>query len=150
MARVTRIARHPTLEEVKQKLQAAQNKCLRQRWMVIYTALLNPRPAHEIAIKLGVSRPFVSKLISLYRRLGPQGLETVGKGGRRNEYLSRDEEAAFLAPFIECAAWGELVTAKMIQHAFEQRVGHKIYDSTIYRILQRHKWRKVLPPPHRP
>src|SRR5438132_1738513 len=145
MARVTRVAPHLTLEEVKRKLHSAQNTWLRQRWMVIYTALLDPRPAEQIALQLGVSRPFISKITSLYKRFGPQGLDTVGPGGRRHEYLSMDEEAAFLAPFIEQAAQGEIVTSKTIQQAFEQRIGHDVDESTIYRLLQRHQWRKEMP-----
>ena len=150
MARVTRVAPHLTREEVKQKLDTANTPWLRQRWLVIYSALLEPRPAGEIAAQLGVSRPFVSKISSLYKRFGPQGLETVGPGGRRNEYLSKDEEVAFLAPFIERAAQGEIVTAKVIKQAFEQRLGHEVDESTIYRLLQRHQWRKVVPRPIHP
>lgn len=150
MARVTRVAPHLTLEEVKQKLHAATTTWLRQRWMVIYTAMLDPRPAQEIATQLGVSRPFVSKITSLYKRFGSQGLETVGPGGRRNEYLSKDEEAAFLAPFIKRAVQGEIVTTKVIREAFEQHLGHQVDESTIYRLLQRHQWRKVMPRPYHP
>jgi transposase len=150
MARVTRVALHLTLEEVKHKLDTATTPWLRQRWMVIYTALLAPRPAKEIAVQIGVSRPFVSKISSLYKRFGPQGLETVGPGGRRNEYLSKQEEASFLAPFIERAAQGQIVSAKLIKEAFEQRLGHEVDESTIYRLLQRHDWRKVMPRPIHP
>jgi transposase len=150
MARVTRVAPHLTREEVKQKLEGATTPWLRQRWLVIYTALLDPRPAEEIAAQLGVSRPFVAKISSLYKRFGPQGIETVGPGGRRNEYLSKDEEVAFLTPFIERAAQGEIVTAKVIKQAFEQRLGYEVDESTIYRLLQRHQWRKVVPRPLHP
>lgn len=150
MARITRVAPHLSLDEVKQKLHSVTNVWLRQRWLVIYTALLDPRPAEEISRQLGVSRAFVAKVTSLYKRFGPQGLETVGQGGRRNEYLSKDEEVAFLKPFIERAARGEIVTAKTIQQAFEQRIGHTVDDSTIYRLLQRHQWRKVMPRPRHP
>ncbi len=150
MVRVTRVAPHLTLEQVKQKLDSATTTWLRQRWMVIYTALLDPRPAQQIATQLGVSRPFVSKVSSLYKRFGPQGLETVGSGGRRNEYLSKDEEVAFLAPFLERAAHGEIVTAKVIRLAFEHQIGHSLDESTIYRLLQRHQWRKVMPRPYHP
>jgi len=145
MARVTRVAPHLSLDEVKQKLDTATKPWLRQRWLVVYTALLDPRPAAEIAGQIGVSRPFVSKISSLYKRFGPRGLETVGPGGRRNQYLTKDEEAAFLAPFIEQAAQGEIVTTRLIHQAFEQRLGHQVDESTIYRLLQRHRWRKVMP-----
>jgi transposase len=150
MARVTRVAPHLTLEEVKQKLDTATKPWLRQRWLVIYTALLAPRPAQQIAIQIGTSRPFVSKIASLYKRFGPQGLETVGKGGRRNEYLSKDEEKAFLEPFIEQAAKSQIVTTKLIKQAFEQHVGQEVDESTIYRLLQRHQWRKIVPRPVHP
>jgi len=145
MARVTRVAPHLTLEQVKQKMHSASSIWLRERWLVIYTAMLEPRPAHAIATQLGVSRPFVAKITSLYKRFGSHGLETIGPGGRRNAYLSPDEETAFLAPFLERAAQGDLVTAKVIHHAFEQHIGHTVDDSTIYRLLQRHQWRKVMP-----
>jgi len=145
MARVTRVAPHLSLDEVKQKLDTATKPWLRQRWLVVYTALLDPRPAAEIAGQIGVSRSFVSKISSLYKRFGPRGLETVGPGGRRNQYLTKDEEAAFLAPFIEQAAQGEIVTTKLIHQAFKQRLGHEVDESTIYRLLQRHRWRKVMP-----
>src|SRR6266487_5257944 len=150
MARVTRVAPHLTLDEVKQKLHTATKPWLQQRWLVIYTALLVPRRAEEIAAQLGVSRPFVAKIASRYKRFGPQGLETSGPGGRRNEYLSKDEEVVFLAPFIERAAQGEIVTAKVIHQAFEQQIGHKVDESTIYRLLKRHQWRKVMPRPRHP
>ena len=37
-----------------------------------------------------------------------------------------------------------------IWRAFEQRVGHKVDDSTIYRLLGRHGWRKLMPRPRHP
>jgi len=107
--------------------------------------MLEPRPAQAIATQLGVSRPFVAKISSLYKRFGPPGLETSGPGGRRNAYLSQDEEIVFLAPFLERAAQGDIVTVKLIHLAFEQHIGHTVDDSTIYRLLQRHQWRKVMP-----
>jgi transposase len=145
MTPVTRVAPHLTLEQVKQKLHSAPSLWLRERWLVIYTAMLEPRPAQVIATQLGVSRPFVAKISSLYKRFGPAGLETIGPGGRRNAYLSQDEETAFLAPFLERAAQGDIVTVKLIHLAFEQHIGHTVDDSTIYRLLQRHQWRKVMP-----
>lgn len=150
MARITYIAPHLRLEEVKHKLDTASTPWLRQRWLVIYTGLLLPRLASEIAAQLGVSRPFVSKISSLYKRFGPSGIETAGPGGRRNQYLSQAEEAAFLAPFIEQAAAGQVVTAQVIQRAFEHKVGQAVDESTIYRLLQRHQWRKVMPRAYHP
>jgi transposase len=64
--------------------------------------------------------------------------------------LSKDEEKAFLEPFIEQAAKGQIVTTKLIKQAFEQHVGQEVDESTIYRLLQRHQWRKIVPRPVHP
>lgn len=37
-----------------------------------------------------------------------------------------------------------------IQHAFEEKVGREVDDSTIYRLLHRHGWRKLMPRPRHP
>jgi transposase len=145
MSAVTRAAPHLSVDEVQEKLRSAPSFWLRQRWMVIYTALIAPRPAGEIAKQLGVSKAFVAKINSLYKRFGPQGIETVGPGGRRNDYLSVDEERIFLAPFIARAETGELATVSEIHRAFEAHVGSSVDESTIYRLLARHEWRKVVP-----
>ena len=34
--------------------------------------------------------------------------------------------------------------------AFEARIGHEVEESTIYRLLDRHGWRKLLPRPKHP
>jgi hypothetical protein len=43
--------------------------------------------------------PFLP-VISRYNRLGVAAIETLGKGGRRGQYLTLEEEKEFLAPFL--------------------------------------------------
>ncbi len=83
-------------------------------------------------------------------RLGVGAVETPGKGGRRHQYLRREEEEQFLAPFFARAEAGEIATVQEIWQAFEARVGHPVDDSTIYRLLDRHGWRKLMPRPRHP
>ena len=92
----------------------------------------------------------VHQVISTYNRLGVQAVETPGKGGRRHEYLSLRQEQEFLAPFFARAQSGEIATTAEIWQAFEARVGHQVDDSTIYRLLNRHGWRKLMPRPKHP
>ena len=112
---------------------------------MIYTALVDPRPATAIALHLGVSVPFVHKIISLYKRCGPGALETPGIGGRRHQYLTIAEEQRFIAPFLQRAATGELATISSIKEAFEAQVHQTVHKTTIYRLLDRHGWRKIAP-----
>jgi transposase len=43
-----------------------------------------------------------------------------------------------------------MLTVAEIQRAYEQRLGKAVAPSTIYRLLQRHGWRKVVPRPRHP
>jgi hypothetical protein len=80
----------------------------------------------------------------------PAAVETPGKGGRRHQYLTLEEEAQFLAPFFARAEEGLITTTAEIWRAFETHVGHEVDDSTIYRLLDRHGWRKLMPRPRHP
>ena len=89
-------------------------------------------------------------LISTYNRLGIEAVETVGKGGRHHELLTWQQERELLTPFFARAVEGQIATAGEIQRAYEQLVGHAVHQSTVYRQLPRHGWRKLLPRPRHP
>jgi transposase len=150
MSRVTRAARHLSVEEVKERAKTDQRYWCRQRWLIIYNALVDPRPAAEIAAHVGVSVETVHQVISKYNRFGVAAVETVGKGGRRNEYLTIEQERQFLAPFFARAETGEIATAGEIKRTLEAQVGHGVDESTVYRLLNRHGWRKLVPRPVHP
>jgi transposase len=150
MARGTRAAAHLSIEEVKTRLKTDPRPWCRQRWLIIYNALVEPRKAQEIARHCGVSKATVHDVISSYNRLGVAAVETAGKGGRRHQYLRLEEEQEFLAPFFAQAEEGQIATTAEIWRAFETRVGHEVDDSTIYRLLHRHGWRKLMPRPRHP
>jgi transposase len=149
-SRVTRAAAHFSLEEVKRRMKLDARFWVRQRWWIIYNALIAPRKAEEIARHTGVSITTVRRVISTYNRLGLAAIETPGTGGRRHEYLTREQEQAFLEPFFARAQTGEIATAEQIQQAFEAQVQHPVHSSSIYRLLARHGWRKLVPRPHHP
>lgn len=150
MARVSRVLAHLTVEEVKQKLAESKQVWQQQKWLIVYNALVDPREAQEIALHTGTSVWTVHQVISKYNRYGAAAIATPGKGGRRNCYLSWDEEQEFLAPFFELAALGKIATIAVIRKAFEEQVAATVDPSTIYRLLERHGWRKIVPRPHHP
>src|SRR5258708_21351007 len=106
-----------------------------QRWQIVYTAVIQPRKAEEIAICVGVSKSLVQKVISRYNREGIQAIEIKSSGGRYHEYLTKEEEELFLAPFFQQAERGELTTTREIQLAYEERGGQHGHETTIYRRL---------------
>ena len=150
MARVTHAAPHLPIAEVKNRMRTDPRAMSRQRWLIIYNALVEPRSAVEIARHCGVSKATVHTVISRYNRLGVAAIETPGKGGRRRQYLTLEEEKEFLAPFFAQAECGEIAAVGQIWQAYAQHIGHDVDDSTIYRLLNRHGWRKLMPRPRHP
>jgi transposase len=70
-----------------------------------------------------------------------------GKGGHKHFYLSLEEGADFLKSFEDKASSGQIATANEIKKAYENKVGHGVHETTVYRMLKRHGWRKVMPRP---
>ena len=138
------------MEEVKRRMKMDSRSWVRERWGIIYHALIVPRKAEEIARDTGVSVPTVRRVISTYNRLGLAAIETPGKGGRRHEYMSLEQERRFLQPFFARAAQGEIATAEEMQRAFEAEIKHAVHITSIYRLLDRHGWRKLVPRPRHP
>ncbi|MGH2510489.1 MAG: helix-turn-helix domain-containing protein [Rhabdochlamydiaceae bacterium] len=146
----TKASHHFSVEEVKKKMDEAARPLYRKRWRIIYHALVDPQPAEVIALHCGVAKDTVHKLISRYNRFGLTAIETPGKGGRKRFYLTLEQEKQFLQPFFEQAAKGEIATCAKIHAAYEACIGGSVDESTIYRLLARHGWRKIIPRPRHP
>jgi transposase len=140
--RVTRAATHLTEDAVYARMQREQRPWCRQHWEIIYQALTAPRKAEDIAKTVGVSDSTVHRVIAAYNQGGVAAIETPGKGGRRHQYLTLEQERAFLQPFVARAIQGEIATVAEIHQALEERVGHPVDDSTTYRLLNRQGWSK--------
>jgi transposase len=144
-SRITHAAPHLPAEAVRQRMQGEQRPWCRRRWEIIYQALTAPRKAEDIARTVGVSLATVHRVIATYKQAGVAAIETAGKGGRHHQYLTLEQEGAFLQPFVARAARGEMVTAAQIQRAFEEEAKQPVAKSTISRLLKRHGWRQLLP-----
>lgn len=59
--------------------------------------------------------------------------------------MSFEEEEAFLKQFEEKAEKGQIITAKEIEKAYIEKVGHSIGSGQIYYLLKRHGFRKIMP-----
>ncbi|HWZ19780.1 MAG TPA: helix-turn-helix domain-containing protein, partial [Ktedonobacteraceae bacterium] len=67
--RVTRAAAHYQVEEVKRRMKLDPRSWVRERWAIVYHALIAPRKAEEIARDTGVSVTTVRRVISSYNRM---------------------------------------------------------------------------------
>ena len=143
--RITRAASHLSVDEVKERMKTERRAWVRQHGWISYNAQVSPRKADEIALHTGVSATTVHRVIARYNRFGPAVIEHAAKGGRHHEYLTIEQEQAFLQPFFARAQRGEIATVEHIQHAFETQVQHEVHLNSIYRLLHRHGWRKLAP-----
>jgi hypothetical protein len=128
MGGVTSALQHLSEFEVSIRLRQTTGREQR-RWLVVWNALVDPRPASEIAIHTDVSVSTVHNVISRYNRLGPQAIEGCENGIRRRCYLSKDREAEFLKPFLEIAPTGEICVVGPIKQALEEFLGHPVHHS---------------------
>jgi hypothetical protein len=71
-------------------------------------------------------------------------------GGRRNAFLSIEEEESFLAPWVAQAEYGGVLTVPPIHCALMDQLGESFPISTTYRMLARHGWRKAAPDTRHP
>jgi transposase len=149
LGRITSAKPHLSEKEISERLKGTIGREHR-RWLVIWNAVVDPRPAVQIARHIGVSVSTVHNVISLYNRYGPQAVEAAKQSKRRRCYLSKEEEALFLERFLEQARAGEMCVAGCLKRALEDHLGHDVHHSTVYRMLKRNKWRKVVPRPAHP
>jgi transposase len=64
--------------------------------------------------------------------------------------MTPDQEAEFLEQFREQAGAGSVLVAGRLHQALEEFLGKRVSTATVYRILERNGWRKIVPRPAHP
>ena len=140
----------PTVARLADRLKRASSHAEYQRIQCVLIRATLGSSATEIARLLGWSTATVHVLHSRWAREGDAVFDVRARGGRHHQYLSPEQEAELLAPFVAHANAGGMLAVAEIQRAYQERSGKPVAPSTIYRLLQRHGWRKVVPRPRHP
>ncbi|MBK7424431.1 MAG: winged helix-turn-helix domain-containing protein [Propionivibrio sp.] len=123
---------------------------LRGAQAVLLPAMLNAT-LEQTAALLGVSRATVPRLQNaLRRRCSQPDVAEPARGGRRHELMTLEEEREFLAPWADLARTGNMLVVSPLRAALSQKVGRTVRASVVYRLLERHGWRKVAPDTRHP
>jgi transposase len=85
-----------------------------------------------------------------YDRGGLKALKSKPSGGRKRENITLAEEKVLLARFAKAAGAGEMLNIHDLKAAYEKAIGHDTSNSTVYNLLARHGWRKLMPRPFHP
>lgn len=139
-----------TVARLAERLKRANSHSEYQRIQCVLIRVTLGSSAAEIAQLLGWSRATVHVLHSRWAKEGDAIFELRGRGGRHHQHLSVTQEQDLLAPFVQRAQAGGVLTVAEIQQAYQKQAGKTVAPSTIYRLLDRHGWRKVVPRPRHP
>jgi transposase len=131
-------------------MREAGTKAEFQRAQSLWLRAALEMPVTEIARAVLLAPNTVRVLHSRYLREGEEALAGPGRGGRRRENLTVEEEDRLLAGFFERAGRGRVLVVAEVKAAYEKAVGRPVPKSTVYRMLSRHGWRKIAPRPRHP
>ena len=127
------------------KIPAAQRERIQ---MVLLRENGMTQPA--IAEAMGVSLSTVNRAHMAYDGGGIKALKPKPIGGRQRENMTLSEEKALLTRFAKAAGAGEMLNIHDLKTAYEKAIGHPTSNSTVYNLLDRHGWRKLMPRPFHP
>ena len=139
-----------SVQRLAEALRRAQSKAEFQRVQCVWLRAVLGLNANQVAQALGWQPASVRRLQAQFLRQGEALLGRPGRGGRRHQNLTREEEGRLLQGFLERAEQGRLLEVSRVKQAYEQAVGHRVPKSTVYRMLARHGWRKLAPRPRHP
>lgn len=135
--------------EVRKAYRASKDTREQTRLLCLRLRIERAYTSRQIADIADCSEGLVKKVVSDYGRGGLDGIMRGTFGGNHRN-LSLEEEEKVLAPFLAKAEKGQILIVTDIQKAYENAVGRCVPPSTVYRMLDRHKWRKVMPRPRHP
>lgn len=138
------------IHALAERLKKAEGKPEFQRIQCILLRITLQATAKEIAQVVGWTTGTVRVMHSHYARLGDAFFDTAKRGGRHRQNFTLEEEEQFLKPFFDRAKTGGVLVATEIKQAYEAALGREVAESTIYRLLERHNWRKIAPRPRHP
>lgn len=134
------------LERAKKALTTARTVSELRQAQALILPLEFGHSLEETAAILGVSKGWACNLRQQFINMSEGDVrKKAGRGGRRRENLSYEEEKAFLAPFLEKAASGGILIVGEIKLALDERLGRKTALASTYNLLHRHGWRKLAP-----
>jgi transposase len=145
MVKCSKAAMRSLKTALRWKLPAAQRQRIQ---MVLLRESGMAQPA--IAAAMGVSLSTVNRAHMGYDHGGIEALKPKPNGGRKHQNMTLAEEKALLARFTRAAGSGEMLNIHDLKQAYEKAIGHASSDSTVYNLLHRHGWRKLMPRPFHP
>ena len=135
---------------VHRLIEGSKDPNVLKRAQAVYCRAAFDLPLDQIAGLTGLAVSTIRRLHSEFLRFGMEIFDLSGRGGRRRQIMTPEEEVAFLQPFIEVGDAGGLLEVGKVHDALCERTGRRIHRSVTYKLLHRHGWRKIVPRPCHP
>ena len=133
------------INEIIKAEKAATNKYELKRLLVLRLRAIENMSSLEISKIVGYNSATVNNVICKYFKSAINSMLGENRRGGNKRYLSETEETDFLKPFKEQSEDGRMLIVAEIQQAYELKVGKKVPKSTVYKMLERQGWRKIMP-----
>lgn len=131
--------------EIKKAYKKSHNVKERNRLLCVKLRVVQGLTTLEISKIVDLSAGTIDHIISTYNRNGIASIKAKKQTGH-NRNMTPAEEQAFLEPFREKAIAGEILEVSDIISAYSAALNNKkVSKSTVYDMLHRNGWRKVMP-----
>jgi transposase len=141
--RPRREASEEQIKEIQQAMKKEERASFYRRLQCVWLRIKHDMTTEAISRVTGYCTGSIKNLWAKYYRGGLLALLGKPKGGRRNQYLTKQEEAEFLSGHLREARKGRLLTARAIRESYEKKIGHEVPESTVCRLLKRNRWRII-------
>jgi transposase len=132
------------IEELDKIVRARWTPEVFHRFQCVWLSLVLRLTAAEIAEALSLNISTVRRIRTRFLNEGSRAIVGAGnRGGRRNQYLTFEDEAVFLRDHAELFDRSGAGNVKLLKEAFEAHVGKRVHKTTIYRLLERHGRQKL-------
>jgi len=121
-----------------------------KRFLCLWLRAKNGMSAIEIAPIVGCHEVTVRAIQRAFIARGKDAIEGDKRGGRNRQLMTFEEEKDLLEGFINAASDASMLVVNEVKAALEKKLGRTVHKTTMYRILKRHKWRKIAPRPSHP
>ena len=131
--------------EIKKAYKKSHNLKERNRLLCVKLRVVQGMTSLQISKIVDFSIGTIDQIISIYNRKSIKEIKAKKQTGH-NRNMSPEEEKLFLEPFREKAIAGEILEVSNIISAYSIALNNKkVSKSTVYDMLHRNGWRKVMP-----
>ena len=131
-------------KEIQAALEQKHPPHVYKRLMALKLKAVDGLRSDEAGSYVGMHKSSVNLIVRRYQEQGIRVI-TGKRHNHGNRYMTIDQETKFLAQFKERSRAGQVVEVTEIYLTYQEAVGHEVTRGTIYYLLHKHGWRKIMP-----